>query len=114
MGPAEESIGGVGRPGVVGRPRSVWVLCLLHADAIEGDPPSQPMVGVPGTHYALWLPLHALDGLLCCDLSDRLFQGLFRGIRRKRANSAATRSADIESQAKASFFARHCRVILAY
>src|SRR6476619_949301 len=61
------------------------------ADAIDGTP-LKTDGRVPGALSALWLRLRALDGLLCRDLCDRLFQhkiSLFPGLRLKRANSTA-------------------------
>src|SRR3954468_17861783 len=71
----------------------------------QWDPPSKPMVGVPGALSALWLRLRALDGLLGRDLCDRLFQHticLFPGLRLKRAHSTALSALDVVPQRQAS------------
>src|SRR3954467_12030615 len=65
------------------------------------DPPSKPMVGVPGALSALWLRLRALDGLLCRDLGDRLFQHTIRFFQRLRLESSsctALSALDVVSQ----------------
>src|SRR3954469_9590878 len=75
------------------------------------------MVGVPGALSALWLRLRALDGLLCRDLGDRLFQHticLFPGLRLESSNSTALSALDVVSQRLATFvLGTDCRVILA-
>ena len=72
---------------------------------------------LPGTLSALWLRLRALDGLLCSDLRDRLFQHticLFPGLRLKRANSTALSALDVLPQRQASLvLCAYGRVVLA-
>src|SRR3954466_3618672 len=75
------------------------------------------MVGVPGALSAAWLRLRALDGLLCRDLGDRLFQHticLFSGLRLESSNSTALSALDVVSQRLATFvLGTDCRVVLA-
>src|SRR4051812_13708364 len=56
------------------------------------------MVGVPGALSAAWLRLRALDGLLCRDFSDRLFQytiSFFARLRLKCTSCTALSALDV-------------------
>src|SRR3954470_18743703 len=87
---------------------------LWQADAIDGTRPKNRWSGVPGALTAAWLRLRPLDGLLCRDLGDRLFQHticLFSGLRLESSNSTALAALDVVSQRLATFvLGTDCRV----